>query len=506
MHTPAQKNTASKSSSDLVQTGIAASSQPVSAVDNRPQAIVQRQMQELADQSPKTIQLQQLQDRADRSHQQQPVAIPENQSGGEAAPNTGKNPDDKGKGGKVHKKPSLAQVTTAREGLTAKSDPQDKKIAAEAWLTPKMNALRKPSVAELNLLFQEAKKLFYLHDILLDFTQKGQPKLGLVASPPYWILNKFIGNTVSDWGIWGFYGTYSTIRDVVRTTPTAASATDIIYGPLTGRGFGTYMLADPLTKFGPPGSSPTAEGNPTWTTLKKRKQKAGGKSTYYVRGHLLNDNTHGTGANWENLTPLTQRTNNHSKLGHEKQVEKIVKDRVKKGETLCYQVLASYGRPFELPRYMITALDYFHDTDYAALAAAESHVPQGIWCKLWYYDAKGGRNQVLNVYIPQMEVSQVTTDYWVATSAGVVNFADANSIWKHAKAGFLITLTAALGLTGSAAALVLLEKYAASVGMSVVALLVQHQWKVKAVTALLSAFSGYKSSGHNPWPKDKSRD
>lgn len=394
--------------------------------------------------------------------------------------------------------------TQARR-VHADSTPEEKKRAASIWLQSHLSKTKVKDPAELTTILGEAKNKFHLKNVLVDFTNKGQAKIGLEASPISWIGSKFIGNTVSDWGLWSVYGSYSTIRDSVRANPTAASQSHITYGPLTGRGFGSYMLADPLTRNGPAGSSPSVT-NPTWEALLARRQNGGGRSSYYVRGHLLNDQVHGTGADWKNLTPLTQRTNNHSKLGHEKKVEKEVKTRTARGEVLCYQVIPKYGRVFELPRYIISAMDYFSNSTVSALAAAESFVPQGLWCKLWFYDAHGKRQPILNEFIKQMEVGKVSSDYWVKTPAGTINLADNNAVWAAVKATFLITLTGLLGLAGSAATLSLLTGYATGIGLTVPQLIAQHSWNVQALVGLLGAYSGYKSSGKNPWPIDKSRD
>jgi len=445
-------------------------------VDNRPVAIAQRKLHERASNNSPNQRLH----RFDQGNtiQQEPKNDVEN----------------------VTKKTSLENVTSK---ITSDSTPQAKKEAASAWLAINLKSPETPG--QLFSLLQETKNKFFLDDVLVDFTKEGEPQIGLIASPPYWILNKFLGNTISDWGIWGVYGTYSSIRDAIRTTPTSASATNLMYGHLTGRGFGTYMLADPLAALGPPGIEPSVT-NPTWRALLLRRQNLGGASSYYVRGHLLNDKTHGTGSDWKNLTPLTQRTNNHSKVGHEKKVEKEVKNRVAAGEVLCYQVIPKYGRLFELPRYITTALDYFNDSDMAALAAAESHVPQGLYCKLWHYDANGKRNLILNEFIPQMEVSKVTSDYWVQTStAGVQNLANPSLFWEGIQAVFLVGLAASLGYGKVAELSSILTNYAESVGLTVGEVIMQHQWSIPAVMITIGAYSAYKSSGRNPWPEDRSR-
>ena len=96
------------------------------------------------------------------------------------------------------------------------------------------------------------------------------------------------------------------------------------------------MTIEPLTKIGPPGTVPSASSE-KWERLNLRRE---GKRSYYIRGHLLNHNIHGPGSTWNNLTPLSQKGNkNHLSL-----VEKVVKEAVKKGSILYYQVIAKFDR------------------------------------------------------------------------------------------------------------------------------------------------------------------
>lgn len=76
-----------------------------------------------------------------------------------------------------------------------------------------------------------------------------------------------------------------------------------------GAVFALKTEAKELSRKGKPGSAPK-ETNPVYKTLFLRKE--GGRS-YYVRGHMLNDNIHGPGI-LENLPPLSQKGNkNHLK-------------------------------------------------------------------------------------------------------------------------------------------------------------------------------------------------
>ena len=98
-------------------------------------------------------------------------------------------------------------------------------------------------------------------------------------------------------------------------------------------GWGRKMSVAPLTVVGPKGSSPS-EVSDNWNTLALRKGESG-KATYYIRGHLLNDNTHGPGKMF-NMTPLTRKANHE----HSDEVEEKVKAAVFAGQTMRYEVEA----------------------------------------------------------------------------------------------------------------------------------------------------------------------
>lgn len=109
--------------------------------------------------------------------------------------------------------------------------------------------------------------------------------------------------------------------------------TSILFGPtipnsfsgnvnsgINSAGFGVSMLVKPLTnKNRPVGSPPTSANNPKYAELNERRYSPGG-SSYYVKGHLLNQQLGGTGE-WANLTPLSREGN----AQHEVQGESLVK-------------------------------------------------------------------------------------------------------------------------------------------------------------------------------------
>src|SRR5262249_52045739 len=104
-----------------------------------------------------------------------------------------------------------------------------------------------------------------------------------------------------------------------------------MYGGLAN-GFATRMEVKPLTKLGVPGSHVSVEA-PSFSDLLLRRETPGGRS-FYIAGHLLNNNVHGDGSTWQNLTPIAQRTNQ----SHESRVESKVKAAVENNLILQYNV------------------------------------------------------------------------------------------------------------------------------------------------------------------------
>jgi dolichol kinase len=130
------------------------------------------------------------------------------------------------------------------------------------------------------------------------------------------------------------------------TVNEAGPSTPPLFGGNGPGGFGTSVIVERLTSGHAKGSPPSADGNKVWDMLKKRMD---GGSTYYVRGHLLNDNLGGTGAEWCNLTPLTQASNNRSAISMLRTFETTVKNTVNKDNkdkaAVNISVTVSYGRP-----------------------------------------------------------------------------------------------------------------------------------------------------------------
>jgi hypothetical protein len=97
--------------------------------------------------------------------------------------------------------------------------------------------------------------------------------------------------------------------------------------------FPRKMIAWPLSEEGPPGSGPNNKAD--WWPYFQLRHKTW--NNYWVQGHMLNDNVHGPGEP-KNLVPITG-TLNTNMLGI---VERFVKDEVKNGEVLYYEVEAHW--------------------------------------------------------------------------------------------------------------------------------------------------------------------
>ncbi|MEY4764956.1 MAG: hypothetical protein RI907_1629, partial [Pseudomonadota bacterium] len=134
-----------------------------------------------------------------------------------------------------------------------------------------------------------------------------------------------------------------------------------------------------------------------WETLAMRKD---GGSSYYVRGHLLNDNLGGTGADWANLTPLTQASNNRSAVSMLRTFENTVKTAVlDQKKTVNLTVTVSYGQPARTDVADKVAKSWTPKKDAADIAAiirAEANVPRSINCVAHVVADDGSRTALVS--------------------------------------------------------------------------------------------------------------
>jgi hypothetical protein len=137
---------------------------------------------------------------------------------------------------------------------------------------------------------------------------------------------------------------------------------------------GKKMTASILTKKGTAGSEPTSRSHAFYDKLAKRKN---GGSSYYIRGHLLNHNTHGPGT-WDNMTPLSREGNS----AHESSVESLVKAAVQSGAIVFYSVE---------PKNYIGPLNTPNDADptIKEIREAEQYVPRTLDCKAVLLEKNG---------------------------------------------------------------------------------------------------------------------
>jgi hypothetical protein len=125
------------------------------------------------------------------------------------------------------------------------------------------------------------------------------------------------------------------------------------------------------------GSPPTSSNTDSYAVLNTRRQSGG--ASYYVKGHMLNDNIGGKGI-WNNLTPLSREGNS----GHESSVESLVKAAFSSGAVIEYNVTAKYGYGSN----SIPADDPQRDQK-LKIIEEEKNVPTQLECEAWILEKKG---------------------------------------------------------------------------------------------------------------------
>ena len=162
------------------------------------------------------------------------------------------------------------------------------------------------------------------------------------------------------------------------------------YGPPTSpAGWGSGMLITNLVN--PPHGSKPSVSNPHFKDLNIRRfgnVTSTSKESYYILGHLLNEQLGGPGNLWDNITPLSRKGN----AQHVTQVESFVKDEVSKSKIVRYEVQARYGRGTsgllgQIPAN--TSDDALKNKRKVLLA--EQHVPSTLLCRAYTVDAASGK-------------------------------------------------------------------------------------------------------------------
>lgn len=177
----------------------------------------------------------------------------------------------------------------------------------------------------------------------------------------------------------------------------AGAPTAPVFGPLSGGGFGSSVVVERLTGAATGGSEPSVDDG-HWPALARRKD---GGSTYYVRGHLLNHHLGGTGASWQNLTPLTQATNNRSAVSMLHSFERQVKAEVDRpGAVVNLSVRVVYGRAARSEEAReLRDTGSGDDALIADIIDAERHVPRAVHGTAHRIDAAGRRTPLVEARI-----------------------------------------------------------------------------------------------------------
>ncbi len=148
-------------------------------------------------------------------------------------------------------------------------------------------------------------------------------------------------------GRWAVVGVVNpTLAELTQKDAEAAAAAVTPTAPQffptrNAAGWGTGMLAIKRGSLG--GGSGVGVSNPQFDDLNLRKSgnaTSSSTASYYVLGHLLNEQLGGPGNTWGNLTPLSRSGN----AQHEEQVESRVKTAVEGGKTIKYEVRVDYSR------------------------------------------------------------------------------------------------------------------------------------------------------------------
>lgn len=116
------------------------------------------------------------------------------------------------------------------------------------------------------------------------------------------------------------------------------------------------------------GSQPKDAPNAVWDVLKKRKK---GNGTYYIRGHLLNDNIFGPGT-WDNMAPIPGSFNTGEM---EPVIESQAKKAVQSGGTIDFNLSFNFGRAKSVTKPNDSA-------EVQQIKSAEEHVPLSLTASL----------------------------------------------------------------------------------------------------------------------------
>ena len=175
--------------------------------------------------------------------------------------------------------------------------------------------------------------------------------------------------------------------------------------PASPVGWGSGMVILKLSK-PKPGTKP-AVSNRIFEHLNLRRYgtaTAPSKASYYILGHLLNQNLGGPGETWENLTPLSRSGN----AQHETQVESKVKEVAKK-KIVRYEVQARYGRGASpLVKKIPESTKDEMLKNRRNVLIAEQYVPTSLLCRAYTVSPTGKRAPGLD--LTREVLNKVETD------------------------------------------------------------------------------------------------
>lgn len=132
----------------------------------------------------------------------------------------------------------------------------------------------------------------------------------------------------------------------------------------------------------PPGSAPYGAGHQVYDVIDQRRMSGG--ASFYVRGHLLNENLGGMGT-WKNLTPLSRDTNHQ----HESQVESLVKAAVDSGAVVQYSVQVVPASRIDSQSIINSLPDDSQKATKEQIIRAEEAVPEALDCEAYIMNKNG---------------------------------------------------------------------------------------------------------------------
>jgi hypothetical protein len=203
--------------------------------------------------------------------------------------------------------------------------------------------------------------------------------------------------------------------------------------------FGIMASIKPLTRRGHSilqGTRPTDTPHRVYDVLALRR---GGGSTYYKKGHLLNQELKGMGT-WNNLTPLTTQANST----HEGQVEAIVKAALDSGAIIEYIVRPVYSGRRNDRVTLKAAMEAANVSSLEVkkrIVDAEDHVPTALECRAWRLNEALTRVQpIVSIIIPntvargvhdyevdgESHFSQVNIDFSVDRESKMITYGNIN--------------------------------------------------------------------------------